>query len=119
MAAQLFNRLGQIGLGLAVGGAVVNNALYNVDGGHRAVIFDRFTGVKSDVVGEGTHFMVILFCPLRGKSARLLHCHMLDSLGAEANYLRHQSEANEHPQHHRIQRFTKRQYHSEDFIQVN
>ena len=62
MAAQLFNRLGQLGLGLAVGGAVVNNALYNVDGGHRAVIFDRFTGVKPDVVGEGTHFMVILFC---------------------------------------------------------
>jgi len=58
MAAQLFNRLGQIGLGLAVGGAVVNNALYNVDGGHRAVIFDRFTGVKEAVVGEGTHFMI-------------------------------------------------------------
>ena len=89
MAAQLFNRLGQIGLGLAVGGAVVNNALYNVDGGHRAVIFDRFTGVKSDVVGEGTHFMVILFSSPGGKSARLLHCHMLDSLGAETNYLRH------------------------------
>ena len=62
MAAQLLNRIGQLGLGLAVGGAVVNNALYNVDGGHRAVIFDRFAGVKAHVVGEGTHFMVILFC---------------------------------------------------------
>jgi len=58
MAAQLLNRLGQLGLGLAVGGAVVNNALYNVDGGHRAVIFDRFAGVKASVVGEGTHFMI-------------------------------------------------------------
>jgi len=58
MAAQLLNRLGQLGVGLAVGGAVINNALYNVDGGHRAVIFDRFTGVKPDVVGEGTHFMI-------------------------------------------------------------
>lgn len=29
-----------------------------VDGGHRAVIFDRFTGVKKQVVGEGTHFFV-------------------------------------------------------------
>ena len=77
MAAQLFNRLGQLGLGLAVGGAVVNNALYNVDGGHRAVIFDRFTGVKPDVVGEGTHFMVILFCSSARKSPRLLHCYML------------------------------------------
>lgn len=27
-----------------------------VDGGERAVIFDRFSGVLPDVVGEGTHF---------------------------------------------------------------
>lgn len=27
-------------------------------GGHRAVIFDRFAGVKKEVVGEGTHFLV-------------------------------------------------------------
>jgi len=58
MAAQLFNRLGQLGVGLALGGAVVNSALYNVDGGHRAVMFDRFTGVKPNVIGEGTHFMI-------------------------------------------------------------
>ena len=42
MAAQLLNRLGQLGMGVAVGGAVVNSALFNVDGGHRAVIFDRY-----------------------------------------------------------------------------
>lgn len=58
MAGQLFNRLGQLGLGLAVVGGVVNSALYNVDGGHRAVIFDRFTGIKKFVVGEGTHFYI-------------------------------------------------------------
>lgn len=29
-----------------------------VDGGHRAVIFDRFQGIKEDVIGEGTHFMI-------------------------------------------------------------
>jgi len=29
-----------------------------VEGGHRAVIFDRFSGIKQDVVGEGTHFFV-------------------------------------------------------------
>ncbi|KPI93992.1 hypothetical protein RR46_13157 [Papilio xuthus] len=58
MAAQLFNRIGQLGLGVAVVGGVVNSALYNVDGGHRAVIFDRFAGVKNLVVGEGTHFFI-------------------------------------------------------------
>ena len=30
----------------------------SVDGGHRAVIFDRFQGVKPDVIGEGTHFLI-------------------------------------------------------------
>lgn len=58
MAARLLNRLGSLGLGIAVAGGVVNTALYNVDGGHRAVIFDRFTGVKDFVVGEGTHFII-------------------------------------------------------------
>ncbi|BES89320.1 prohibitin 1 [Nesidiocoris tenuis] len=58
MAQQFFNRISQLGLGVAIVGGVVNSALYNVDGGHRAVIFDRFTGVKNDVVGEGTHFFV-------------------------------------------------------------
>ena len=41
MAAQLFNRLGQLGLGVAIAGGVVNSALFNVDGGYRAVMFDK------------------------------------------------------------------------------
>merc|ERR1711976_707320 len=58
MAAQIFNRLGQLGVGLALAGGVANSALYNVDGGHRAVMFDRFRGVLPEVTGEGTHFMI-------------------------------------------------------------
>lgn len=57
-ASQFFNRVGQLGLGIALAGGVVNSALYNVDGGHRAVIFDRFAGVKKQVIGEGTHFFI-------------------------------------------------------------
>lgn len=30
----------------------------SVDGGSRAVIFDRFAGIKNYVVGEGTHFLI-------------------------------------------------------------
>ncbi|KAK0081857.1 hypothetical protein PV325_011445 [Microctonus aethiopoides] len=58
MSINFFNRLGQLGLGVAIAGSVVNSALYNVDGGNRAVIFDRFAGVKNAVVGEGTHFYI-------------------------------------------------------------
>jgi len=55
---KLFSQMTKLGVGVAVLGGVVNSALYNVDGGHRAVIFDRFTGVKDAVAGEGTHFIV-------------------------------------------------------------
>uniref|UniRef100_A0A2K6E6M5 Prohibitin n=1 Tax=Macaca nemestrina TaxID=9545 RepID=A0A2K6E6M5_MACNE len=58
MAAKVFESIGKFGLALAVAGGVVNSALYNVDGGHRAVIFDRFRGVQDIVVGEGTHFLI-------------------------------------------------------------
>lgn len=33
-------------------------SLYDVKGGTRAVIFDRVSGVKEQVVNEGTHFLV-------------------------------------------------------------
>lgn len=58
MAQRAFNALTKLGVGLAISAGVVNSALYNVDGGQRAVIFDRFTGVKPFVIGEGTHFLI-------------------------------------------------------------
>lgn len=58
MAQMVFGTLGKIGLGLAITAGVVQTAIYNVDGGHRAVIFDRFRGVQETVVGEGTHFII-------------------------------------------------------------
>ncbi|EDL15653.1 prohibitin-like [Mus musculus] len=58
MAAKVFESIGKFGLALAVAGGVVSSALYNVDAGHRAVIFDRFHGVQDIVVGEGTHFLI-------------------------------------------------------------
>ncbi|ODV85325.1 hypothetical protein CANARDRAFT_7971 [[Candida] arabinofermentans NRRL YB-2248] len=33
-------------------------SLYDVQGGQRAVIFDRFSGIKSQVVGEGLNFVI-------------------------------------------------------------
>lgn len=52
------NSLTRLGVGIALIGGAANSMLYNVDGGHRAVIFDRFQGIKPDVIGEGTHFMI-------------------------------------------------------------
>ena len=43
--------------GLTLFGA--QTCLYNVDAGHRAVLFDNFRGgIQEGVKGEGTHFIV-------------------------------------------------------------
>jgi prohibitin 1 len=52
------NSLTRLGIGIALVGGAANSMLYNVDGGQRAVIFDRFQGIKPLVIGEGTHFMI-------------------------------------------------------------
>lgn len=45
--------------GLAVYGAT--HSLFNVEGGHRAVVFNRVIGIKDQVYSEGTHLMVPWF----------------------------------------------------------
>lgn len=46
------------GLLLLGGGALfINNALFNVDGGHRAIVYSRIHGVSSRIFNEGTHFI--------------------------------------------------------------
>jgi len=46
-----------LGIGLYAAG----NSLYNVEGGHRAIVFNRIVGVKDKVYPEGTHFMLPWF----------------------------------------------------------
>ncbi|KAJ4984849.1 spfh domain band 7 family protein [Stagonosporopsis vannaccii] len=42
----------------AIAFSVAQSSIYDVKGGTRAVIFDRLSGVKEQVVNEGTHFLV-------------------------------------------------------------
>ncbi|CAB4308436.1 unnamed protein product [Prunus armeniaca] len=39
----------------------INNSLYNVDGGHRAIVFNRLVGIKDKVYPEGTHLIIPWF----------------------------------------------------------
>lgn len=56
-----------LGLGmkvLAAGMATVygiNESMYTVDGGHRAIIFDRISGIKNNIMSEGLHFRIPWF----------------------------------------------------------
>ncbi|KAJ8541981.1 hypothetical protein K7X08_016847 [Anisodus acutangulus] len=45
-------------LGIGATATALNSTLYTVDGGQRAVLFDRFRGVINETVGEGTHFLI-------------------------------------------------------------
>jgi prohibitin 2 len=56
--------LGALAKAAAAAGAVgylASNALFNVEGGHAAVKYNRLTGLNDDIFSEGTHFMVPWF----------------------------------------------------------
>ncbi|KVH92849.1 Band 7 protein [Cynara cardunculus var. scolymus] len=57
-AVSFLTNLARAALGLGASATILNSALYTVDGGQRAVLFDRFRGVIDDTVGEGTHFLI-------------------------------------------------------------
>merc|ERR1712062_110706 len=68
-AADFANRMkkggaGGAGLGIAAlaGGIyALTQSVYTVDGGHRAIIFSRLSGIKQDIYVEGLHFRVPWF----------------------------------------------------------
>ncbi|KAH7915328.1 band 7 family-domain-containing protein [Hygrophoropsis aurantiaca] len=49
---------GRLLVPLGIAFAVAQSSIYDVPGGFRAVMFDRFSGVKNQATGEGTHFLV-------------------------------------------------------------
>ncbi|RRT63444.1 hypothetical protein B296_00023134 [Ensete ventricosum] len=57
-AVSFLTNVARVAIGLGTGATLLNASLYTVDGGERAVLFDRFRGVLPETVGEGTHFLV-------------------------------------------------------------
>ncbi|KAF0928981.1 hypothetical protein E2562_011069 [Oryza meyeriana var. granulata] len=57
-AVSLLTKAAQAAAGLGLAASAASTALYTVDGGQRAVIFDRFRGVLPVTSSEGTHFIV-------------------------------------------------------------
>jgi len=58
MASNILNNLAKGAIGIGAGVSLFQSSIYNVDGGFRAVMFDRLRGVQSGVKGEGTHFRI-------------------------------------------------------------
>ena len=63
MTQQLQNLLGRLAGAssmLGVGAWVLNESLYNVDGGHAAIVWNRFSGgVQPYIMEEGSHFSAL------------------------------------------------------------
>ncbi|VVT55630.1 uncharacterized protein SAPINGB_P004673 [Magnusiomyces paraingens] len=56
----LFAGLGGL-IALGVGGVVLTSSLYNVDGGHRAILYNRIGGIQPTIYNEGTHIAIPWF----------------------------------------------------------
>ena len=50
--------LARAAFGLGAASTAFNFSLYTVNGGQRAVFFDRFYGILDETVGEGSHFLI-------------------------------------------------------------
>ncbi|VAH33140.1 unnamed protein product [Triticum turgidum subsp. durum] len=57
-AVSFLTNIAKAAAGLGAAASLLSASLYTVDGGERAVVFDRFRGVLPETVGEGTHFIV-------------------------------------------------------------
>ncbi|ODQ65163.1 prohibitin [Nadsonia fulvescens var. elongata DSM 6958] len=58
MSQNLLRFVSRVALPAGIAVALADSALYDVQGGSRAVIFDRLSGVQQAVIGEGTHFLI-------------------------------------------------------------
>lgn len=69
--AQILDKLSRLAIPIGFALAVGQASIYDVRGGYRgkksfwientdeaAVLFDRFVGIKKEVIGEGTHFLI-------------------------------------------------------------
>ncbi|KAK8619066.1 hypothetical protein V6N13_133034 [Hibiscus sabdariffa] len=57
-AVSFLTNIARAALGLGAATSVLNASMYTVDGGQRAVIFDRLRGVLDKTADEGTHFLI-------------------------------------------------------------
>ena len=57
-AAAALNNIARAAVGIGASVSLAQASMYNVDGGHRAVMYDKIRGVLPQSVGEGTGFKI-------------------------------------------------------------
>jgi prohibitin 1 len=56
-----FNRVQKVGAAFLIGGLVLTRFVFVVDGGERALKYDKLRGVQNKLYGEGMHFYIPFF----------------------------------------------------------
>ena len=54
----LLNKMQKLGLVMMTGGFVASRFFFVVDGGERALMYDKARGLQSKIYGEGMHFYI-------------------------------------------------------------
>ena len=55
---KFFDRIGKLGFSLMAMGVIGTRFIFVVDGGQRALLFNKLRGLQTTVYGEGMHFKV-------------------------------------------------------------
>lgn len=101
---------GAAGIALIFGIAVVgSNALFNVDGGHRAIKYTRIGGVSKEIYSEGTFSTLFKLCTETNTS--LCRHASQDPMVRDPNRLRCTSKATQCCFPHRYKRFANGQHY--------
>ena len=58
MVERMFDRMGKAGFGFVLAGIFGSQFIFVVDGGERALIMDKTSGLKNKVYGEGMHLII-------------------------------------------------------------
>jgi hypothetical protein len=53
-----FNRLQKVGVAMMMGGFLLTRFVFTVDGGERALKYDKLRGIQDKIYGEGMHFYI-------------------------------------------------------------
>lgn len=59
MVANALSRIARYSVAIGITASAVQSSVYVVSGGHRAVIFNRFTGVEENVRGEVSDYFML------------------------------------------------------------
>jgi hypothetical protein len=73
-----FNRLQKVGVAFMVGGFALTRFIFVVDGGERALKYDKLRGVQPHIYGEGMHFYIPII-----QVNQFLQVNLLLSIGTQ------------------------------------